>query len=354
VQNLFEVVEALDCARLMLWSDRQSGLRAVLAIDDVSLGPAAGGIRTWKYGSLTAAVHDAAGLARSMTIKTALAGLDAGGGKIVVIDHPGLDRPAAFARLGQLIEELGGLMQTAGDLGTTAEDLAAAARHTSYVQTSHADLTAATARTLVRCAESCGDVAGRGGLRGMRVAVQGCGAIGDAVARALAAAGAHLLVSDMVAARAQRTAGATGARIVAPESVLLEDVDMVCPCAVGGVLTTALADRIKAWAVCGAANNVLAEPAAERRLGERGILFVPDVLASSGAVIKGVTSVIMRLPDSAPLIDAIGETARSILTESRESRRPASEIAHERARARIAAARAAATPPAGRPGAAPR
>ena len=129
---------------------------------------------------------------------------------------------------------------------------------------------------------------------------------------------------------------------------------MVCPCAVGGVLTTALADRIKAWAVCGAANNVLAEPAAERRLGERGILFVPDVLASSGAVIKGVTSVIMRLPDSAPLIDAIGETARSILTESRESRRPASEIAHERARARIAAARAAATPPAGRPGAAPR
>jgi len=89
-------------------------------------------------------------------------------------------------------------------------------------------------------------------------------------------------------------------------------------------------------------------------VSERGIMFVPDVLASSGAVIKGVASVIMQLPDSAPLIDAIGETARSILTESRESRRPASEIAQERASARLAAARAAATRPAGRPGAAPR
>jgi len=354
VQNLFEVVEALDCARLLLWSDRASGLRALLAIDDVSLGPAAGGIRTWRYANLAAAVQDAAALARAMTIKTALTGLDAGGGKIVVLDHPGLDRPAAFARLGQFIEELGGLMQTAGDLGTTAEDLAAVARHTSYVQTSHADLTAATARTLVRCAEACGEVAGRGGLRGLRVAVQGCGAIGDAVARALAAAGAHLLVGDVDAARAQRTASATGARMVPAEGVLLEDVDMVCPCAVGGVVTTALADRLKAWAVCGAANNVLAEPGAERRLAERGILFVPDVLASSGAIIKGVTSVIMRLPDSAPLIDAVGEIARSILTESQESRRPATEIAQERARARLAAARAAATRPAGRPGAGPR
>jgi leucine dehydrogenase len=338
VQDLFELVESIECARLTLWSDPASGLRAVLALDDVTLGPAVGGIRTRSYPSLAEAVEDVAALARAMTIKAALGGLDAGGGKVVVLDHPGLDRPAAFARLGEYVEELGGLFHTAGDLGTTPDDLAAMARRCRYVNTSHGDLTGATARTLLRCAEACAEVAGRPGLAGLRVAVQGCGAIGDAAARALAAAGAELVVADVDAARAERTARATGARVVAPGRVLLEDVDMVCPCAIGGVVTVELADELSAWAVCGCANNVLADAAAERRLGERGILFVPDVLASSGAVVHGISTGLMGLPDSAPLIEAVGAAAREILSESRARGVPATAIAEERARARIRAA----------------
>ena len=344
MNDLFELAAALDCARLTLWTDRASGLRAVFALDDVTLGPAVGGIRTRAYANIEAAVEDAAALARAMTIKAALGGLDAGGGKVVVMDHPGLDRPAAFARLGQHVEELGGLFHTAGDLGTTRDDLAAMARRSQYVNTSHVDLTGATARTLVLCAEACAEVAGRPGLAGMRVAVQGCGAIGDAAARALAGAGCELVVADVDAALAERTAAATGARVASPERLLVEDVDMICPCAIGGVMTAALADRLSAWAVCGCANNVLADAAAERRLGERGILFVPDVLASSGAVIHGVATGLMGLPDSAPLIAAVGVTAREVLSASRARGVPATAIAEQRARARIgaAAARAAA------------
>jgi leucine dehydrogenase len=338
MHDLFDLTEALECARVILWSDRPSGLRAVLAIDDVTLGPAAGGIRTRAYATLADAIEDAARLARAMTIKNALANLDAGGGKVVVIDHPGLNRPAAFARLGQFIAELNGLLRTAGDLGTTSADLEAAARYSNNVNTTHGDLSGATARTLLGSIRACAEVSGRPGLAGLRVAIQGCGAIGDAAARALAAAGVELVVADVDPARAEHTAAATGARVAPPDRVLLEAVDVVSPCAVGGVVTAELAGQVAAWAVCGAANNVLADADAERRLHERGILFVPDAIASSGAVIHGVSRSIMGLPDSAPLIDAVEGTAREVLLASRSSGRLATEIAVERARQRIRAA----------------
>jgi leucine dehydrogenase len=334
---LFDCVESLGCARVTLWSDAASGLRAVLGVDDTTLGPAVGGIRTRAYPSLVAAIEDATALARAMTIKTALGGLDAGGCKIVVLDHDGLDRPAAFARLGQLVDDLRGSVRTAGDLGTTAADLAAAARHTTHISTDHADLSAATARGLLGCALACAEVAGR---RIESAAVQGCGAIGAAAARALAAAGIDLLVADVDAAQAESVARETGARVAPPEQILFEAVDLICPCAIGGVVDRAAAERIAAWAVCGAANNVVAEPAAERRLVERGILFVPDVLASAGAVIHGVSRRMMGLADSGPLIDALGVTARDVLAASRATGRLASDVARDRARERIDRARA--------------
>jgi leucine dehydrogenase len=338
LHTMFDFLTSLGCARVTFWSDAASGLRAVLAVDDTTLGPAVGGIRTRAYPSLAAAAEDAARLARAMTMKTALGGVDAGGAKIVVVDHPGFDRAAGFARLGQLVAELRGMVRTAGDLGTTAADLAAAARHCEYVNTSHEDLGAATGRSLLRCVEACAAVAGKPGVRGLRVAIQGCGAIGGAAARALAAAGAELVIADLDAELAALVARETGAKVVPPEGVLCEDVDVVCPCAVGGVVTVELADRVAAWAVCGAANNVLADSAAEVRLRERGILFVPDVLASAGAVVHGVSR-LMGVADSGALIDALGATAREILLVSRESGRLATEIAHERARDRIRQAR---------------
>jgi leucine dehydrogenase len=333
---IFDLLEARDAARCLLWTDTATGLRAVVVLDDLTLGPAAGGTRTRGYPTLADAVADAASLARAMTLKCAISGIDAGGGKAVILDRPGMDRPRAFARFGAFVQELGGMFRTAGDLGTTAADLAAMATRTQYVQTGENDLSAATARGVLRCVEVCAAMSGKPGVRGLRVAVQGCGAIGSTVARALSAAGATLLVADVDRARALAVAAETGARVLDAGSIWDADCDLLSPCAIGGVLTVESAERIRARAVCGAANNIVASPAAEQRLLERGVLFVPDIIASAGAVVHGVCQAVMGGEDPWPRIDALGEIARAVLDESRARGRTPTEIAHARARARIA------------------
>ncbi|QDZ06404.1 Glu/Leu/Phe/Val dehydrogenase [Sphingomonas panacisoli] len=274
--------------RTILWRDRSSGLRAVLAIDSLKLGPAVGGIRTQKYPSFRHAVDDAQKLAAAMTLKCAIAGLDAGGAKTVVLDYPELNRKAGFRRLGQFIDELRGVYWAAGDLGTTLDDLDSAAEVTRFVNRNVSVLADATARTVVNGIRACIEERGGSGLAGIRVAIQGCGAIGSGVARALAAAGSRLVISDIVPQRASRVAAQTGGRVQPPDEILGADVDIIAPCGKGGTISRATLERIKAWGICGGANNQLAEDdETGHALMEAGILYVPDFLASSGAVIAG-------------------------------------------------------------------
>lgn len=325
---------------LLVLADPTAGLLGLLAIDDTRLGPAAGGIRTQRYACFEDALEDALRLSRAMTIKCALAGLDAGGGKLVLIDHPGLDRQRAFAIIGQRIEKLGGLFRTAGDLGTRAEDLAAVARHTQFVHTDEAGLAAGVARGLLRAVEACCAIRDHRALEpgrpltGLRVAVQGAGAIGAAAARALAGAGAEITIADLDAARAEAVARPIAARVVSPEAILFEPVDVIAPCAVGGVIDEAAVDKIRAWAISGAANNILAGPRTADLLSARGCLHVPDPIVSAGAVIDGIGRSVMGLADPTPLIDRLGETAYRVLeqalAEGRAPERVAAEIAERR------------------------
>ncbi|MBZ5708900.1 Glu/Leu/Phe/Val dehydrogenase dimerization domain-containing protein [Nannocystis pusilla] len=333
-----ELLDPAGAARCVLWRDPPSGLSAALVIDDLSLGPAAGGVRTGAYPDAAAMIAEAAALARAMTRKCALAGLDAGGAKAVVLDHPGLDRPAAFRRLGRFVAELGGIFRTAGDLGTTSADLAAMAETCPYVHADDRGLAEAVARGMVACVRAVARARGRG-LGGLRVAVQGCGAIGSAVARALAAEGAFLLVADVDPRRAHDLAVATGSHVHDPKDILLAPVDVLAPCAVGGVITAELAAALPAWAVCGAANNLLAGPGVAEALRARGILHVPDVVASAGAVIEGIGRSVMGLADRGPLIAALGATAAELLAESAATGATTEALADRRAAARIAAAR---------------
>lgn len=289
------------------------------------------------YRSVAEALSDAAGLARAMTLKCSLGGLDAGGGKTVVMDHDGLDRERAFEVLGARIEELGGLFRTAGDLGTTAADLEAMARTTRYVHTEEVDLTAAVARGLLRCVEACCERKGVE-VEGIRVAVQGVGAIGAAVSRALADAGAELVIADLDRERAEALAALVGARTTSTDGILTEDVDIVCPCAIGGVLTEKTVAELRAWAVVPGANNTLADDAAGAALHQRGILLVPDVIASAGAVVDGIGRTVMLLPDRTLLVDRLGDTAREVLARAEVRDRPATEVARSIAMERIAAA----------------
>lgn len=321
--------------RVVAVDDAATGLRAVIVLDSVVLGPAAGGVRTWRYARFEDAVADAHRLARAMTVKCAVAGLDAGGGKAVVWDQGGgWDRAAGFERLGEIIDELGGAFRTAGDLGTGPDDLERMARRCRFVHTGEADLARSVARGLLACVAACLDRRGRT-WPGLRVAVQGAGAIGAACARALAARGAHVMVADVDAARAGALAAEITGEVVPPADILSAAVDIVCPCAAGAVLTRDSIAALRAWAVVGAANNIVAGDAAAA-LVEHGALHVPDVVASAGAVVDGIGATVMGLADRAPLIDRLGAIAGEILDECARTRAPADAVAAARADRRLA------------------
>ncbi len=317
-QDLWRSLGQSPPEHAVFWSDPPSGLRAILVLDNMSLGPAAGGIRTRQYPDSNAALKEAARLARAMTLKCAISGLAAGGGKVVVIENKDMKRRSAFEALGRRIEALGGLFRTAGDLGTTMTDLRDAASHCQYVHLKEESLTEAVALGMVRCLESCARFKGLETLSGLRVAVQGCGAIGSATARALASCDVELVLADVEGERARSLARALGAEVVSADEILEVEVDIVAPCAVGGVMTPEVVGRLRAWGLCGAANNILSGPEAAAALMEREIVHVPDFIASAGAVIEGVGETIMQLEDRGGLIDRLGETTLKVLIEARQ------------------------------------
>jgi len=209
------------------------------------------------------------------------------------------------------------------------------AAESDYVRTDEDALGAAVGRSVLACARACATHAGHDDLAGLRVAIQGCGAIGSAVAAELGRAGCTLLVADIDAAAVGRVAAQTGAEIGDPKTIVAADVDIIAPCAMGGVLTSAAVETLQAWAVCGAANNILAEPSVGERLIDAGIAFVPDILASAGAVIAGVCAVRGR-DDAENLIAALGTTTPAVVQESSQRRIPTDTIAREHATARRA------------------
>jgi leucine dehydrogenase len=218
--ELFEVMAETGAHRIIALNDAASGLRAIIAIDDVTLGPACGGIRTQPYRTTLDALADVRKLSSAMTLKCAIAGLDAGGGKTVVIDHPGMDRGSAFRKLGKYIEELGGLYRCAGDLGTTHHDLLNVAENAQYCNISGEELGDATGTTIVNGIRACAAERDITDLSKLSIAVQGTGLIGAGVARALARLGAHVLIADVDTIRARTPASEIGSRFVDADSVL--------------------------------------------------------------------------------------------------------------------------------------
>lgn len=308
------------------WTDAASGLDAYLCIDDPEARHVAGGIRTWSYASADAAMKDARDLARAMTIKCLLGGVEAAGAKTVVRAGSLRDRAAAFRALGERIEALDGRYLCAGDLGTTPDDLAEVRKATSFVRTDETYLGAHVARSVIVSMEVLAERTGRP-IESWRVGIRGCGAIGSAVAHALHRRGASLVLEDLDDARAASLAAKLEAKSLACGRLNAAELDVICPCGSSRDLDAQAVGRLNAWGICGAANNILVDDDAARAVVERELWYVPDVVASSGAVIQGVAEALMGLSDTTQLFDALRTTAAEIVDRSRTLRRAADAIA---------------------------
>ncbi len=334
-----DVLATADCEQVLVVRDRAAEVLAVVAVHDTRLGPAHGGIRRWRYVDLGAAVADAVLLAQAMTWKCALAEIPAGGGKSVILDRDGMDRAAAYRLIGRVVAQLGGRYFTGPDVGTTDDDLRVVAGETKFVALDRdgdgsGDLTAATASgvfaALQALAERLHTPVGK-----LRVAVQGLGAVGAQLCQLLHAAGASLVVGDVVPARAEAAAAAFGATVVAPDRILAEPVDVLAPCALGAVLTEAVCERLAARGVCGAANNIFATPEAAAILHHRGVPVVPDFVANAGGLIRGATWHLQRVRVTDERLQRIGVTAGELLDRARTENVPPSELALRVARERV-------------------
>jgi leucine dehydrogenase len=248
-----------------------------------------------------------------------------------------MNRELAFERLGKFLAELGDHIHTGADLGTSEDDMRNVGKHFANVHLAGADLLRAAGRAVLGCVHACARVRGRE-LADLRVVVQGVGSMGAAVARALSGAGAQLILVDADPAKAEALASELGAKAGDAERAFDLDCDVVAPCAMGGVIDSAVAGRLRAWAVCGAANNIVADRLAEQELVERGVLVVPDSISSAGAVTQGFGHGVMGIADIDAMVDRLGEVAEEVLRRAQHEGRTPDQVAVSLARERISAA----------------
>jgi leucine dehydrogenase len=343
---VFDLEGFADHERVLHVHDSASGLRAIIAIHSTALGPACGGCRLWTYDSSAAALTDALRLSQGMSYKNALAGVPMGGGKGVILGPvPPERREDALRAFGRAVDSLAGAYVTAEDVGMGVCDMEVIATQTPYVSGlgGHAggaggDPSPYTARG-VRCGieAAAKHALGRSDLEGLRVAVQGLGRVGGNLCRQLAERGARLVVADLDEGRVGEICDEHTARPTRVDTVLLEDVDLVAPCALGSAITPEVARRLRARIVAGAANNQLATPEAGTILHERGIAYAPDYLINAGGIILIAGE---YFGDAEPArieaaVDQIRERTLDVFERATKSGRPTHAIVDEMARARL-------------------
>src|SRR5690606_8590004 len=317
--------------RVEVITGRRSGLVITVALHSSVLGSALGGARLWTYPTWADAVDDALRLSAAMTLKNAAAGLDAGGGKSVLCLPPGMTldadrRRAAFLDLGDAVESLGGLYRTAEDVGSTTDDMLVVSERTGHVVglpdavggsgepagPTSLGVYASLVATLER-------VTGSPAVAGRRITISGLGQVGSRLAVRLSTEGAHLTVTDVNPAK-HGLATELGARWVEPGTEHRVPADVFVPAGIGGILTDDVIDDLTASAVCGPANNPLADHTGADRLAARGILYAPDFVVNAGGVVylDLVAKELGTRDEIMARVAAIGDTVRGIFDTASE------------------------------------
>jgi leucine dehydrogenase len=277
-----------------IFEDAEAGLECAIVVHSTVLGPAAGGCRMWRYDDRDAMVADACRLAEGMSYKNALAGLPFGGAKAALrLPSDPARRHAVFTAFGRAVQSLGGQYVTAEDVGTSVTDMIAVSAETQYVAGLPAlhgavggDPSPWTARGVFLSMQHAVQRRLERDLSDCTVAIQGVGHVGAALAKLLHDAGAKLIVADVDAAAAARTAVALGAEVASASGIASCKADVFAPCALGGVLNDAAIGKLGAKVVCGAANNQLRDAEDDARLADRNILYAPDFVVNAGGIIN--------------------------------------------------------------------
>ncbi|HLV72052.1 MAG TPA: Glu/Leu/Phe/Val dehydrogenase dimerization domain-containing protein [Vulgatibacteraceae bacterium] len=282
--------------QVVFCQDEASGLRAIIAIYSTALGPSLGGTRFYPYASEEEALSDVLNLSRGMAYKAALAGLDLGGGKAVIIGDPATEKTEAKLRAyGRFVQSLNGRYYTACDIGTYSEDMDVIARECRFVTGRTVEhggagdssiLTAFGVYQGMRAAAET--VWGSPTLRGKRVGVEGVGKVGHRLVEHLREEGADIVICDVDEAAIDRVRSLhPEVEVVADSDEMIRtDLDVYAPCALGGSLNDETVPALKAKVVCGSANNQLAHTGVEKSLADRGILYTPDYVINSGGLIQ--------------------------------------------------------------------
>jgi leucine dehydrogenase len=292
--EIFKYLEKYDYEQMVFCQDKQSGLKAIIAIHDTTLGPALGGTRMWTYASEEAAIEDALRLAKGMTYKNAAAGLNLGGGKTVIIGDPRKDKnEEMFRAFGRYIQGLNGRYITAEDVGTTVADMDIIHEETDYVTGispafgSSGNPSPVTAFGVYRGMKAAAKEAfGSDSLEGKVVAVQGVGNVAYTLCEYLHEEGAQLIVTDINKEAVNRAVEAFGARAVDPDEIYGVECDIYAPCALGATINDDTIPQLKARVIAGSANNQLKDTRHGDIIHEMGIVYAPDYVINAGGVIN--------------------------------------------------------------------
>ncbi|ASK63253.1 leucine dehydrogenase [Virgibacillus phasianinus] len=292
--EIFTYMEKYDYEQLVFCQDKNSGLKAIIAIHDTTLGPALGGTRMWTYKSEAEAIEDALRLAKGMTYKNAAAGLNLGGGKTVIIGDPKKDKnPELFRAFGRYIQGLNGRYITAEDVGTTVDDMDLIHMETDFVTGispefgSSGNPSPVTAYGIYKGMKAAAmEAFGSDSLEGKTVAVQGVGNVAFTLCEHLHEEGANLIVTDINKEAVNRAVNAFGAKAVDPDDIYGVDCDIYAPCALGATINDETIPQLKAKVIAGSANNQLKTTEHGDIIHEKGIVYAPDYVINSGGVIN--------------------------------------------------------------------
>ena len=345
---MFDNASFDDHEGIHFFSDRESGLRAVIAIHSTALGPSSGGTRMWDYPDGDAMLTDVLRLSQGMSYKNAMASIPHGGGKAVIWGNSKTDKSEAlFQAFGRAVDSLQGIYWTAEDVGIDTADIEIAATQTPYAAglttgaAASGDPSPITALGVFKGIQQTAKRSfGTDDLNGKTVSVQGVGSVGGYTALHLAEAGANLVITDIDQEALSDIAGRTGAKIVAPDEIYDVDADIFSPNALGAIINDDTLKRLKVKVIAGGANNQLKTPAMGESVRQAGILYAPDYVINGGGIINVAAEISGSYSRDwvDDKLDTLIDTLGDVLDDAQQTGRPTNEVADEIARARLAAA----------------